>query len=149
MYFKGALFLNTLRSVVNDDAKWWKTIREVFQHFKYQNIMTEDLVAFMNQSLGRDLTPVFDQYLRRVDLPTLELTFDDQAHTVAYRWRADERNFAMPIRVGTKSSWQTITPTTDWKVMPTRLSKDTFEVATDLYYVNVAILNANGRPLPE
>ena len=23
MYFKGALFLHTLRSVVNDDAKWW------------------------------------------------------------------------------------------------------------------------------
>jgi len=22
-YFKGALFINTLRSVVNDDARWW------------------------------------------------------------------------------------------------------------------------------
>src|SRR3954465_8932886 len=64
MYFKGALFLNTLRSVVNDDARWWKTIRAVFQHFKYQNIMTEELVQFMNEQLGQNLTPLFDQYLR-------------------------------------------------------------------------------------
>ncbi len=146
MYFKGALFLNTLRSVVNDDGKWWKLIRDLFQHFKYQNIMTEDIVKFVNAQLGRDLTPVFDQYLRRVDLPTLELTFNEKDGTVAYRWHAGERAFAMPIRVGTKANWQTITPTADWKVMTTTLSKESFEVATDLYYVNVAILDANGRP---
>jgi len=145
MYFKGALFLNTLRSVVNDDAKWWKLIRDLFQHFKYQNIMTEDVVMFVNEQLGQDLTPVFDQYLRRARLPTLELTFDDKAGTVAYRWNADEHAFAMPIRVGTKANWQTITPTADWKVMPTKLSKDTFGVATDLYFVNVEVLDAAGR----
>jgi aminopeptidase N len=49
MYFKGALFLNTLRSVVNDDAKWFRLIHDVFQHFKYQNIMTEEMVAFFNR----------------------------------------------------------------------------------------------------
>ncbi|MEO8682524.1 MAG: M1 family aminopeptidase, partial [Vicinamibacterales bacterium] len=159
MYFKGALFLNTLRSVVNDlsrrsddgakadDTKWWKLIRDLFQHFKYQNIMTEDVVKFVNEQLGRDLTPVFDQYLRRINLPTLELTFDEKAGTVAYRWNADERGFNMPIRVGQHDAWQTIQPTTDWKVMATKLSKSDYEVATDLYYVNVAILDANGRLL--
>ena len=39
-----------------------------------------------------------------------------------------------------------IKPTTEWQVMPNKLGKDTFEVATDLYYVNVSILEANGRP---
>src|SRR5262249_41636777 len=48
-YFKGALFLNTLRSVVNDDKRWWKLLRDTYQRFKYKNIMTEELVAFMNQ----------------------------------------------------------------------------------------------------
>ena len=43
----------------------------------------------------------------------------------------------MPIRVGARASWQTIEPTTDWKTMKTPLRKDDFEVATDLYYVNV------------
>ena len=67
-YFKGALFLHTLRSVVNDDERWWKLIRDFYQRFKYQNIMTEDVVRFFNAELRQDLTPIFDQYLRRTDL---------------------------------------------------------------------------------
>ena len=137
MYFKGALFLNTLRSVVDDDARWWKLLRDLFQHFKYQNIMTEDLVQFVNAQLGQNLTPVFDQYLRRADLPILELSFDEAEGTLAYRWKADERAFAMPVRIGAPGAWQIIQPTTDWKVMETSLKKSDVEVATDLYYVNV------------
>ena len=136
-YFKGALFLNTLRSVVNDDERWWKLLRDLFQRFKYQNIMTEDIVRMMNAELRRDLTPVFDQYLRRAQLPTLELTFNAQEKTVSYRWKADERAFAMPIRAGAAGRWQLLEPTTDWKTMPTTLAASDFEVPTDLYYVNV------------
>jgi aminopeptidase N len=137
MYFKGALFLNTLRSVVNDDQRWWKLLHDLFQHFKYRNILTEDMVQFVNTELGQNLTPVFDQYLRRADLPTLELAFNEAEDTVAYRWKADERDFAMPIRVGEPDKWLLIRPTTAWALMKTPLNKDTFQVATDLYYVNV------------
>jgi aminopeptidase N len=136
MYFKGALFLNTLRSVVNDDARWFKLIKDMFQHFKYQNIMTEDVVKFFNDKTGMNLTPIFDQYLRRTALPALELVFEPGA--VSYRWKADEPGFAMPIRVGSKDNWQVIQPTAEWKKMTTSLSKDAFDVATDLYYVTVA-----------
>ena len=43
----------------------------------------------------------------------------------------------MPVRIGRPDNWTTIEPTTDWKVMPMRLSKEEVEVATDLYYVTV------------
>jgi aminopeptidase N len=139
MYFKGALFLNTLRNVVDDDNKWWALVRGVYDTFKYRNIMTEDLVAYFNTRTGRDFTPIFDQYLRFTALPTLELTFDEAAGTVSYRWKADVAAFDMPVKVGTKDKWQTIRPTTtDWQTMKTPLSKETFAVATDLYFVNVS-----------
>jgi aminopeptidase N len=138
MYFKGALFLNTLRSVMNDDKRWWKLIHDFYQHFKYQNIMTEDVVAYFNQKTGMNLTPVFDEYLRHAALPALELKFDEANGTVSYRWKADEPAFAMPVRVGTSDHWQLIQPTVDWKTMKTPLKKDEFQVATDLYYVNVS-----------
>ncbi len=137
MYFKGALFLNTLRSVVNDDARWWTLLRDLFQRFKYRNIMTEDLVAFFNAQTGRDFTPIFDQYLRRAALPVLELAFNDGEGTLAYRWQADERTFAMPVRIGKAGRWQVITPTTDWQRMQAPMPKDALQVATDLYYVDV------------
>jgi aminopeptidase N len=138
MYFKGALFLNTLRSVVNDDAKWWAAVRGYYDRFKYQNIMTEDVVRYFNTALGRDLTPLFDQYLRRADLPTLELAFQDGG-TLAYRWKADERAFAMPVQIGSGGTWTTIQPTTSWQVMPSALRRQDVQVATDRYYVNVAL----------
>ncbi|HWG57902.1 MAG TPA: M1 family metallopeptidase [Candidatus Acidoferrales bacterium] len=137
-YFKGALFLNTLRSVMNDDSKWFKLIHDFYQHFKYQTIMTEDVVAYFNQHTGMDLTPIFNQYLRHAAIPTLDLKFDETAGTVAYRWKVDEPGFTMPVRVGTKDNWQIIHPTTEWQTMKTPLKKDDFDVATDLYYVNVA-----------
>jgi aminopeptidase N len=137
MYFKGALFLHTLRGVVNDDERWWRVVREVYDQFKYKNIMTEDMVRFVNSRLGENLTPIFDQYLRRAALPTLELAFNEREGTVSYRWDAEERGFNMPIRAGRRGQWQIIQPTTDWATMRTAVPKAEFEVATDLYYVEV------------
>jgi len=137
MYFKGALFLNTLRNVVNDDKRWFNLIHDVFQNFKYQTITTEEMVQFFNRKTGLNLTPIFDQYLRFTKLPILELKFDDASSSVSYRWIADVKEFAMPVRVGTKGEWQTIQPTTEWKTLPTPLKRESFEVATDLYFINV------------
>jgi aminopeptidase N len=137
-YFKGALFLNTLRSVVNNDERWWGLVREIYARFRYQNIMTEDLVRFVNERLRADLTPIFDQYLRHAALPTLELKFDEPAGTVAYRWQADEPAFAMPVRVGDPKAWQTIEPRSTWQTMRTPMRTDDFQIATDLYYINVS-----------
>ncbi len=136
-YFKGALFLNTLRSVVDNDAKWWVLLRGFYEQFKYKNIMTEDVVAYFNRETGRNLTPVFNQYLRRTALPVLELKFDEAAGVVSYRWKADEPGFDMPIRVGSKDRWQIINPTTKWNSMRTDLKRDKFDVATDLYFISV------------
>ena len=137
MYFKGALFLNTLRSVVDDDKQWWALLRDFYQHFKYQNIMTEDVSAYFNRKTGKNLTPIFNQYLRHTAIPGLELKFSETDGTVSYRWKVDEPDFAMPVRVGTKDHWQTIQPTTEWKTMKTPLTKDQFMVATDLYFIDV------------
>jgi len=133
----GALMINTLRSVVNDDAKWWALLHEFYQHFKYQNIMTEDVEAWFNLHTGMNLTPVFDQYLRHAAIPRLELLFGEAPGMVMYKWDADEDSFAMPVKVGAQEHWQIIHPTTKWQWMQTPLGKDDFQVATDLYYIDV------------
>ena len=66
-------------------------MRDLYQQFKYRNIMTEDIVRFVNARLGQNLTRVFDQYLRHATLPVLELDFRAREGAVSYRWRADER----------------------------------------------------------
>ena len=123
-YFKGALMLNTLRSVIDDDPKWLALIHDFYQHFKYQNIMTDDVVAYFNQHTGMNLTPIFNQYLRHTQIPRLELLFGEAPGMVMYKWDADEEDFAMPVRVGTPDHWQIIHPTTKWQWMQTPLTKD-------------------------
>jgi aminopeptidase N len=136
-YFKGALFLNTLRSVVDDDKRWWTLLRDFYQHFKYQTIMTEDIVLYFNQQTKMNLKPIFDQYLRHTAVPVLELQFEQPSDVVRYRWQVDEPGFAMPVRVGTKDHWNIIQPTTEWQRLKSGLRKEDFQVATDLYYVDV------------
>jgi hypothetical protein len=99
--------------------------------------MTEDVVAYFNQHTGMNLTPIFNQYLCHAQIPRLELLFGEEPGMVMYKWRADEDNFAMPVRVGKPGDWQIIHPTTRWQWMKTPLTKDEFQVATELYYVDV------------
>ncbi|HEX7340967.1 MAG TPA: M1 family metallopeptidase [Rhodanobacteraceae bacterium] len=136
-YFKGALMLNTLRSIINNDARWWKLLHGFYQHFKYQTIDTDQAVAYFNKHSGMNLTPIFDQYLRHARIPTLDLLFGESPGLVMYKWRAGEQDFAMPVRVGQSGHWQIIHPTTKWQWMKTPLTKDQFKVATSLYYINV------------
>ena len=136
-YFKGALFLHTLRSVIDDDRKWFEVIRGVYQTFKYKTILTEEMTQFFNQQTGMNLTPIFNEYLRHADVPMLQLKFDEGAHTVAYRWKAGEQDFAMPVRVGDTTAWSLIRPTSEWQTMTWQGRASDFDVATDLYYVYV------------
>jgi hypothetical protein len=109
-FFKGALFLNTLRRVVNDDRRWWKLIHDYYRHFQYQNIMTDGAVTDFNQQTGMNLTPIFHQYLRHTAIPTLELKFDGPQGSVSYRWKADETDFAMPVRLERRTNGRSFSP---------------------------------------
>jgi aminopeptidase N len=138
-YFKGALMLNTLRSVIDDDTKWFADIKAFYQAYKYQTIMTEDVVAWWNGRTGMDLTPFFNQYLRYKDIPTLELRSGSKLGEIEYRWRADEPGFAMPIKIGDPQHLKPVKPTSNWQVMPWSGDVHTLQVPTDLYYVNVSV----------
>jgi hypothetical protein len=120
--------------VIDDDPRWWALLHDFYQHFKYQNIMTEDVVQYFNQQTQMNLTPIFDQYLHHAALPVLELHWSPGS--VRYRWQADDPAFAMPVLAGGKK----IHPTAVWQTMPTSLTKDQFEVPTDLYYIKVESL---------
>ena len=150
-YFKGALMIATLRSWlaadgIADDARWFQLIHDFYQRFKYKNIMTEDVTAWWQTNVnlprppGRilDLNAFFDQYLHHAAIPCLELNFNPADGTVSYKWQAEAPGFAMPIQAGDPQHWQVLHPTQDWQTLKTPLTKDQFQVATDLFYINVS-----------
>ena len=137
-YHKGTLMLNTLRSVVDDDAAWYADLHAFYQRFKYQQIATGDVLAWWNQRTGLRLTPFFNEYLRHADLPVLELQYDAAKQRMRYRWKAEEAGFAMPIKAGDAAQWSLLRPVTaQWKSVAWTRPEAEFAVATDLYYVVV------------
>ncbi|MDB5284345.1 MAG: aminopeptidase [Bacteroidota bacterium] len=105
MYSKGMLFLHTLRHIVNNDKMWWSTIKGMCDTtFKFKNIGYDDVVNYFNKKTKRDLSPIFDQYLRHKKIPVLQYSLKKIAgdhYEFSYRWETDEKYFSMPFFVAT------------------------------------------------
>lgn len=97
MYYKGALMLNTIRHIVNDDKKWWKLILDYSNHFKHQIVEAEDVIDFFTKEAKINLKPVFEQYLYHSDLP--ELQIKPVKKGFEYYWKTDVKNFEMPVEI--------------------------------------------------
>lgn len=136
MYFKGALMLNTLRHIVNDDTKWWKLILDYSNTFKKQVIETNDVVTFFNKETGYNLTPVFNQYLRYKNIPVLELKRNGK--NLEYRWKTDEPDFTMPVEVTIEGRTIRLKATDTWQTEKASLKNlDAVNANTTKFYIRV------------
>jgi aminopeptidase N len=136
MYPKGALLLNTLRHIVNDDAKWWQLILNYSNSFRHKIIDTETVNAYFNKETGLNLTPVFNQYLRFNSIPKFEYKISKKK--LQYRWKATAQNFNMPIDIKIIGEKIRIQPTTNWMISKYKVSTlNDVEVFTNDFYINV------------
>lgn len=135
MYPKGANLLHAVRTVINDDEKWKEILRGLNKDLGLKTTNTEEVVQYINTKSGKDLTKVFDQYLRYKDLPVLELK--RSGNSVSYRWNADVADFNMPVRVKTSDqAWRFIQPAKEWKDLSIE-NTASFQVDTDNFYITV------------
>jgi aminopeptidase N len=112
MYDKGALFINTLRHIINNDEKWWKIILKYSEIYRHKIIDNESVIAFFNAETGSNLTPIFNQYLKHTAIPSLELRIIKGR--LQFRWIADETDFAMPIDLKVNDKKIRVKPTLRW-----------------------------------
>jgi aminopeptidase N len=97
MYYKGGNILHTLRQVADDDALWKGILRGMNQEFWHQIVTSAEIEDYVSEQMGRDLSPIFDQYLRKSRIPVLEMRTRDGA--LEYRWDADVDGFDLPVRI--------------------------------------------------
>jgi len=136
MYFKGALLLNTLRSIINNDYLWWSMVYEFSYYFRGQNIYVTDVISFINNYFGMDLTKIFEQYMMFSDIPILELKYNSDS--IDYRWNTDVDEFNMPILAGVSDDYDFIFPTTEWQSFELNPDDvDDWNVDTNKFYVDV------------
>ncbi len=143
MYSKGSLFLNTLRSIVNDDELWWSLIKGMSDTtFKMKNIGYEDVLSYFNHKSGKNLSAVFEQYLKNAKIPVLEYKLKKLKKgefELSCRWVTDVQGFNMPLAVSTKENAQHwIDCSNNFQTTTIKLNKETdFKVRDDLEYIEV------------
>lgn len=113
MYYKGANLIHMTRILLDDDKKWRELLRGMNKEFGLKTTTTEEVVSYINKITGKNLSKIYDQYLRYAQIPVLE--YKQVGNQVSYRWQADVENFDMPIQIkrGNKMEW--IKPEKDWK----------------------------------
>lgn len=101
MYSKGSLMLNTIRSIVNDDAKWWPLMKSICDTaFRMKTTDAEAVVNYMAERTHLPLVPVFHQYLNHAAIPELHYSLTrvkGKQFNFRYYWKVDEAGFEMPV----------------------------------------------------
>ena len=115
MYYKGANLLHTLRQVVGDDEKWREVLRGMNEEFYHQTVTSQQVEVYLSEAIGRDLSAVFDQYLRDTRIPMLEYRL--QGGRFHYRWGNHVRGFDLPLEVMLNGETVRLEPTPSWKVL--------------------------------
>jgi aminopeptidase N len=138
MYAKGAVLLNMVRTIINDDDKWRAILRGLNKTFYHKTVTYDDIIGYINQQSGMNLSPVFDQYLHYKGLPTLQFTWQDGKPYC--KWIADAKGFNMPVKVRIKGGeYKFIKPTTTLQAVDLPgVTKANLEADTLNYYVKLS-----------
>lgn len=139
MYPKGALLLNTLRHLVDDDAKWWAILRGFSEKFRHQITDTQAVINFFNRETGRNLSPVFQQYLYHKDIPLLEV--EPVGNSFKYRWKTDVTGFEMPFEITYNGKKYRQTATGNWENFKEEADLTATDFSSDKFYYSVKKTN--------
>ena len=139
MYYKGGNLLNMVRTIIDDDTKWRAILRGLNKTFYHQTVTYNQIVDYITDQSGKNLRPVFDQYLHYKHIPILNFMFTEGK--LYCRWLADVNNFKMPVKVRVKGGeYQFINPGTNFTPIEIKgLTKENLEVDTFNYYIAIQV----------
>jgi len=131
MYYKGGNMLHTIRHVINDDEKFRMILRGLNSKFYHSVVTTKQIESYMSEQSGRNLSKIFDQYLRTTMIPVLEYKFTGD--NMYYRWTNCVKGFNMPVKLDGIDDW--LKATTEWKTVAATagLLKDGLKIDRNFY----------------
>lgn len=132
MYYKGANLIHTIRQVINDDEKFRQILIGLNKDFFHQTVTSKQIEDYMSQKSGKDLSKIFDQYLRTTQIPALELKAEGDK--IKFKWTNCLAGFDMPVKL-TNGQW--IYPTTTEQKIKLEGTKFSDINVDKNFYINV------------
>jgi len=131
MYYKGANMLHTLRQIIDNDKKWRSILVGLNKDFYHQTVTTLKIENYIDKYFEIDLKPFFNQYLRTIEIPTLDYKLEN--NNLLYKWSNVVDGFSIPIKVFINSTSQWIRPTNRWKKLLSDKNINSFSVDNNFY----------------
>jgi aminopeptidase N len=97
MYDKGANMIHTIRQIIDNDSLFHQILLGMNKDYAKKTVTSEEIEHYFIGKSGKDLQPVFDQYLRTVNIPELE--YDLNKGKLSFRWTNCNKDFNMPVRI--------------------------------------------------
>ena len=132
MYNKGNNIIHTIRQVINNDSLFREILRGLNKEFYHKTVDSKDVEKYFSNHSGKDLSRIFDQYLRTIKIPLLE--YKMAGDNLSYRWANCINGFDMPVRLANSGEW--LYPTTVWQnTAVTGELQNNFEVDKNFYII--------------
>ena len=140
MYYKGGSMLHTIRQIVGDDEKWRAILRGMNRDFYHLVVKGSQIENYLSEKTGRNLKPVFDQYLRDIRIPVFEYFI--KGTKLNFRWNNCVSGFNMPLKIYVSGKEMKIEPTTWFNSVDLGVTNAVIVVDPNYY---VASLNMTGK----
>jgi len=133
MYAKGANLIHTIRQVINDDSMFKRILRGLNKEFYHKTIDSKDVEKYIIRQSGKDLSKIFDQYLRTVNIPRLE--YKIKGFSFSYRWTNCIKGFRMPVKILSGGIERWIKPEEKWQTqqMAEWFNEKSFSIDKNFY----------------
>ncbi|MGQ0740224.1 MAG: M1 family metallopeptidase [Bacteroidota bacterium] len=136
MYNKGANLLHTIRQVIDNDSVFREILRGLNKDFYHRCVDSKDVEDYFSKKSIKDLSKIFDQYLRTINIPELE--YKVTGRKFAFRWVNCIKEFDMPLKLNCGRSLQ-FTPAAEWQSieLPLNCNTDIRASINNNYYITL------------
>ena len=132
MYYKGGNLIHFVRQLVGDDEKFRLGLREMNKRWYHRTVDSRDVEAFWSSWSGRNLQPLFDQYLRHTAIPAFEYRI--RGKRLQYRWVDGIMGFDIPVKVilnDQPAQW--VKPRASWSTFKNKANVTSVQVDPNFY----------------
>ncbi len=96
IYYKGANLLHTIRTIINNDSTFRNLLKFIQVKYGKGTVTSKQIEADFCSYTGLNLVPIFNQYLRGINIP--ELHYKVKRGKAIVWFEHCNADFAMPIR---------------------------------------------------
>jgi aminopeptidase N len=121
-----------MRQLFRNDEKFRMALRAMNDSFRHRTVDYADVVRYWSRASGMDLAPLFTQYLKTTQIPTL--AYRVRGRKLEYRWTDCIPGYDIPVEVvldGGQRLW--LNPTTKSKSVALPAATKEVSIAPDFY----------------